>query len=74
MLDKLNNNKEALTIMGALAMSLLAWAGAQFSALPSRVTALEVKEVKADQRLDRIESKLDKLLERSFARGNRSGP
>lgn len=74
MLDKLNSNKDALTILAALAMSIMAWAGAQFSALPSRVTALEVKEVTGNQRLDRIEGKLDTLLERTFARSHRTGP
>jgi hypothetical protein len=52
-----------LALLATLGTALLAWAGAQFGGLPSRVTTLEAKATMEGSRLDRIENKLDKIFE-----------
>jgi len=53
-----------LALLSLLGSSLLIWVGLQFGDLPRKVTILETKEVLGSQRLEKMDVKLDRILER----------
>lgn len=53
-----------LALVSLLGSGILFWAGAQFSDLPRKVVQLETKQEIFEKRFDRVESKIDRILER----------
>jgi hypothetical protein len=53
-----------MALVGVLGVALLGWAGAQYGGLPQKVTVLETKEVIHASQLEKIDAKLDRILER----------
>jgi len=56
--------KTIAAILSVVGLGLLSWAGTQFADLPKRVSVVETQVVSSDKRLDRIEVKIDRILER----------
>lgn len=53
-----------LALISLLGSGILFWVGAQFSELPSRVVKIEAKQEFFEKRFDRVEGKIDRILER----------
>jgi len=56
--------KTIAAILSVVGLGLLSWAGAQFADLPKRVSVVETRVEFSGERLNRIEVKIDRILER----------
>jgi hypothetical protein len=56
--------KTIAAILSVVGLGLLSWAGAQFADLPERVSVVETRVEFSGERLNRIEVKIDRILER----------
>lgn len=52
-----------IALLTALGLAILTWVGSQFASVPHRLTVVEERVTSEKDRLDRIEIKLDRILE-----------
>lgn len=67
------NTKQVGAVVATAAGGLIGWVGLQFAPLPAKVTTLETQRKEDNDRMTRIEGKVDKVLELLLARSHRKG-